>query len=113
MKHTQLDLTQGFAVAFGNERAQAAVMVVQPDETVGGPDNRHGGSDQWLYVVAGQGSATVGGRDCELRPGVLVLIERGEAHEIRNSGDVVLQTLNFYTPPAYSAAGETLPPGEG
>jgi mannose-6-phosphate isomerase-like protein (cupin superfamily) len=30
---------------------------------------------------------------------VLLLVERGETHEIRNTGSVPLQTLSVYVPP--------------
>ena len=36
------------------------------------------------------------------------LIERGETHEIRNTGKEPLRTVNFYVPPAYDAAGKKL-----
>jgi len=42
---------------------------------------------------------------------VLLLIERGDRHEIRNTGTIPLTTLNFYAPPAYTKAGNTLPAG--
>lgn len=112
MKQAQLEFSHDFAVVFGNELSQAAVMVLQPDEVTGGPENRHRGSDQWLYVIDGQGSATVEGQRYVLRPGALVLIEKGEAHEIRNEGDAVLQTVNFYVPPAYTPDGGRLPRGK-
>ena len=112
MQMRQLRYEDGFAVAFGNGRAQAATMVIAPGGAEGGPDNRHRGADQWLYVVSGQGAAIVEGETHVLRPGVLLLIERGEAHEIRNTGPEPLQTLNFYAPPAYTPDGETLPAGE-
>jgi hypothetical protein len=41
----------------------------------------------------------------------LLLIERGEAHEIRNTGDERLSTLNFYVPPVYAEDGSELPSG--
>jgi len=43
-----------------------------------------------------------------LRPGTLLLIEKGEAHEIANTGSLPLVTLNIYTPPAYGDDGEPL-----
>ena len=113
MQIRQLRFEEGFTVACGNGRAQAATMVIAPGDAEGGPDNRHRGADQWLYVVAGAGAATVEGETHALRPGVILLIERGEAHEIRNTGAEPLQTLNFYTPPAYTRDGDTLPAGEG
>lgn len=113
MRIGQLRYEDGFQVAFGNGRAQAATMVIGPGGAEGGPDNRHRGADQWLYVVSGQGEATVEGNTHALRPGDILLIERGEAHEVRNTGPDPLQTLNFYTPPAYTPDGDTLPAGEG
>lgn len=86
-------------------------MVIGPGDAEGGPQNRHRGSDQWLYVLSGSGTATVNGRGHHLRRGSLVLIERGETHEIRNTGRRPLRTLNFYVPPAYTKEGESLPPG--
>lgn len=112
MKQAQLDFSSDFAVTFSNQRAQAAVMVLQPGETTGGPDNRHRGSDQWLYVVAGQGTAIIDQQSCALQPGMLVLIEEGENHEIRNEGQEPLETLNFYAPPAFSPEGEALSRGK-
>ena len=53
-------------------------MTLAPGDTEGGPDNRHRGSDQWLFVVGGEGTAIVGGERVELREGTLVLIQRGE-----------------------------------
>jgi mannose-6-phosphate isomerase-like protein (cupin superfamily) len=101
----------GFRVAFGNRRSQAAEMVIAPGDAEGGPQNRHRGSDQWLYVMSGAGTATVSGRRHLLRRGSLILIERGETHEIRNTGRRPLRTLNFYVPPAYSVNGDSLPRG--
>ena len=41
---------------------------------------------------------------------MLVLIERGEKHEICNTGTEALKTLNFYVPPAYTKAGNERSP---
>lgn len=112
MQHRQLEFTSEFKVTTGNVRSQAAVMVIPPGGHEGGSDNKHKGSDQWLYVVEGQGKAIVQGRSQALAPGSLLLIERGEVHEIRNEGKEPLRTLNFYLPPAYDAEGEALPPGQ-
>jgi mannose-6-phosphate isomerase-like protein (cupin superfamily) len=111
MKHQPLDFAEGFHVAIGNARGQGAVMVIAPGRSEGGPQNRHGGADQWLYVVEGTGEAIVDGRKIALGAGSLLLIEAGEAHEIRNTGKAPLQTLNIYVPPAYGADGDELPAG--
>ncbi|HSD53836.1 MAG TPA: cupin domain-containing protein [Burkholderiales bacterium] len=86
-------------------------MVIVPGEAEGGPGNRHRGADQWLYVVAGTGTAIVGRRRHALRPGALLLIERGARHELRNTGRTPLRTLNVYVPPAYRGNGDPLPRG--
>ena len=87
-------------------------MSLAPGETEGGRDNRNRGADQWLYVVSGAGVAIVEGDRVEPRAGTLVLIRRGERHEVRNTGDTPLRTLNVYVPPAYSAGGDEPPAGE-
>ena len=111
MKRKHLRFGEGFRVAVGNERSQAAEMVLGPGDCEGGSDNRHRGADQWLYVLSGTGTATVNGKRYPLRAGSLVLIERGDTHEICNSGRTPLRTLNFYVPPAYTDGGDLLPRG--
>ncbi len=75
-------------------------MVIPPGDSEGGPDNKHN-ADQWLHVISGEGIAIINGKRNSLRDGTLLLIERGEKHEIRNTGKRPLQTVNFYSPPAY------------
>jgi mannose-6-phosphate isomerase-like protein (cupin superfamily) len=111
MKRTQLRFGEGFRVAIGNARAQAASMTLSPGACEGGPDNRHRGADQWLFVAAGSGTATINGRTIRLGRGSIVLIERGDRHEIRNTGRTPLRTLNIYVPPAYTKSGDELPRG--
>src|SRR5262245_45273226 len=84
----------------------------RPGETEGGADNWHRGADQWLFVVAGTGEAVVNGQTVSLQAGTLLLISRGDTHEIRNTGEGPLRTLNVYVPPAYTEGGEELPRGK-
>ena len=111
MRKKQLRFGRGFRVAFDVRRAQAAEMVLAPGDAEGDTDNRHRGADQWLYVLSGSGVATVEGRRVPLKAGTLLVIERGERHEVRNSGRRLLKTLNFYYPPAFGADGEPVGPG--
>ncbi|HEX4023709.1 MAG TPA: cupin domain-containing protein [Steroidobacteraceae bacterium] len=83
-------------------------MVIAPGEAEGDHCNRHQGADQWLYVVSGAGRALVNGRRVPLSAGVMLLIERRDRHEIRNTGRTALKTLNYYSPPAYTRAGGEL-----
>ena len=55
--------------------------------------------------------AIVNGRRVSLKAGSLLLIERGDRHEIRNTGRTPLETLNVYVPPAYTRGGDELPRG--
>ncbi|MEP7311512.1 MAG: cupin domain-containing protein [Pseudomonadota bacterium] len=76
-------------------------MTIAPGDSEGGPDNNHRGADQWLYVLAGRGVAIGRARRVALQRGTLLLVEKGNLHEIRNLGTTPLRTLNFYVPPAY------------
>jgi mannose-6-phosphate isomerase-like protein (cupin superfamily) len=103
---------KGFKVLIGNRRVQAAQMVVAPGDSEGGPKNRHRGVDQWLFVVAGKGSAMFSGRRYALKRNSLLLIEHGEQHQITNRGTTNLKTINFYSPPGYTKSGDELPAGK-
>ncbi|TDK25988.1 cupin domain-containing protein [Luteimonas aestuarii] len=111
MQSRHLRFGKGFLPLFAVRKVQAAQMVLAPGASEGGPDNAHRGADQWLYVVSGTGLAIVDGARRRLRAGSLLVIERGERHEIRNTGRTPLKTLNLYSPPAYGDDGEPLPPG--
>lgn len=113
MKRKTLRFGRGFRVALGNACSEAAEMVLKPGASEGDDRNRHRGADQWLFVVDGEGVATINGKRHPLRPNTLMLIERGDRHEIRNTGEALLRTLNFYVPPAYDASGDALPAGKG
>ena len=101
MEHLQIDAQQGFRMVAGTARSQAAIMVLAVGESTGGPTNTHAHSDQWLYVISGEGEAWVEGQSVPLQPGTLLLIEAREAHEITNTGEAPLETLNIYAPPEY------------
>lgn len=99
MKRTRVESDRWFDVLTETDTARAAVMTLEPGRREGGPDNVHTESDQWLYVVAGSGRATVAGTDVSLAAGDLLCIEAGEAHAVENDGDEPLKTLNLYVPP--------------
>lgn len=111
MRSKTLKFAEGFRVAFEVRKAQAAEMVIAPGDSEGDADNRHRGADQWLFVLSGSGVARVEGRRVPLKAGTLLVIEKGERHDVRNTGRTLLRTLNFYYPPAFDADGE--PKGAG
>jgi len=106
MKHMQTGKRRGaFEVLANTRSSQAAIMVLQPGKSTGQPMNEHPRSEQWLFVVAGTGMALVNRQRTRLRRNSLLLIEKGEIHQIRNTGRRPLVTLNFYTPAAYAKNG--------
>jgi mannose-6-phosphate isomerase-like protein (cupin superfamily) len=77
------------------------------------PSNEHPRSEQWLFVISGTGEATIGKkpgnrRRVKIDDNSLLLIEKGELHQIRNTGRKMLRTINLYAPPAYDDDGEPL-----
>lgn len=111
MKIAQADYAPGFHILAGDERSQAATLVIQPGRHVGGPANKHRGADQWIYVESGSGEATIDGATHALEKGSLMLIQRTEGHGFRNTGNLPLNILTFYVPPAYDADCNELPAG--
>jgi mannose-6-phosphate isomerase-like protein (cupin superfamily) len=91
---------------------QAAMMTLKPGGTSDDePSNEHPASEQWLFVVSGSAEALIGKKRAALRrvpiqEGSLLLIEKGELHQIKNIGRKLLRTVNFYMPPAYDSNGE-------
>jgi mannose-6-phosphate isomerase-like protein (cupin superfamily) len=113
MKSDQLTFRPGFRLSVGNARSQAAVMVLPAGGKEGGPDNNHRGAEQWLFVVEGTGTAVINGHKTRLKTGMMVLIEAGDRHEIRNNGRSLLKTVSVYVPPAYRDEETELPAGRG
>ena len=108
MKHVDASkVKSGFRVVLESATVQGAVMVLEPGEpTSEKPENEHPKAEQWVYVAAGTGVARVKGRSVKVKAGSMVLIEKGEAHQIVNTGREKLVTINFYAPPAYTKEGE-------
>jgi mannose-6-phosphate isomerase-like protein (cupin superfamily) len=99
MDRAHLSFDRYFDVVMETDEAQVAEMTIEPGRAVGGPDNYHPESDQWLFVVSGTAVATVDGESARLDAGDPLRIEAGEAHGIENDGDEPVETVNVYTPP--------------
>ena len=83
------------------------MMTLKPGQSTSEePENEHPRCEQWLFVLRGTGRAVVGKRRVALKADSLLLIEKGEAHQISNTGRSPLVTLNFYAPPAYTKSGD-------
>jgi oxalate decarboxylase/phosphoglucose isomerase-like protein (cupin superfamily) len=101
-----------FDLLVATRGAQAAMMTLPSGGTSDDqPSNEHPRSEQWLFELAGSGRATIGKRKdalsrVALRKGDLLVIERRELHQIKNTGRKPLVTFNLYVPPAYDPHGE-------
>jgi len=91
-----------FKVITSTRDAQAAMMVLRPGQDTGEPQNEYPWAEQWMFVISGTGRARVGNRRVALKANSLLLIEKGEVHQIKNTGRRPLVTVNFYVPPAYT-----------
>src|SRR3569832_1268175 len=96
MRRKHLRFGKGFRVALGNARSQAAEMVLAPGDAEGDAHNRHRGTDQWLFVVTGRGTARVNGKRYSLTAGSLLLIVFGVWFEIKNTGGELLRLFFFF-----------------
>jgi mannose-6-phosphate isomerase-like protein (cupin superfamily) len=115
MRHIKTGSQRGFfKVLASSDSAQAAMMVLRPGKKSGETiENEHPNAEQWLFVVSGSGTAHVGKRKVNLQANSLLLVEKGEAHRIDNTGRRPLITLNFYVPPAYDREGDVTLRGKG
>lgn len=106
--------SSSFAVLAKTRTLEAATMTLRKGEASDDAmRNEHPRSEKWLYVVSGTARATVRprgkkARTVRLSPGSLLVIQKGEAHQVRNLGARPLQTINFYGPPAYDTNGRLL-----
>lgn len=92
---------EAFQVLTGSRRSQIAAMVLQPGEVSGEYGNEHPHADQILYVIEGEAEVLVAGSSERLQPGDAILIEAGQEHQIRATGNSALRTFNVYAPPGY------------
>src|SRR3982751_2636842 len=77
---------ESFPILVGAAEGQAAVMTLGAGEDTGEPKNEHPDSEQWLLVLSGTGKAKVGRRSAALKEGSLLVIEKGETHQVKNTG---------------------------
>ena len=108
-------MTRLLLVLASTRDSQAAMMTLKPGQSTSDqPENEHPKCEQWLYVIAGIGRAIVGKKRAALKAGSLLLIEKGEAHEITNTTRTKpMLTINLYAPPAYTASAEVRPSARG
>jgi mannose-6-phosphate isomerase-like protein (cupin superfamily) len=72
------------------------------------PERSSGGDDEILYVLDGTGTATVGGTDVPLRPGVGVFVRSGTAWSVDADGALELLSVLVHDPEPAPEAMATL-----
>ncbi len=67
---------------------------------VGGftPPNQHRAADEVFVVLHGQGVATLGDAQVDVKPGSVLLLRPGHAHAVRNTGTTRLYCLTIMVP---------------
>lgn len=68
-------------LACGSEGSATLIQIKEPVA-----QHNHEESDEFIYVIAGEGSAQVAGRDQRVKAGMLVFVPRGVAHALTASG---------------------------
>ena len=63
---------------------QGEATLIQLNDPVA--QHTHAEADEFVYVVAGEGAATVAGAEQRLRAGVLLFVPRGVSHSLSKSG---------------------------
>lgn len=108
MHHLNISgIRREFDPVLSTSNAQVAVMTLKAGTASDDkPSNEHPTCEQWLVVLAGSGEAIIGKprhalRRVALRKNSILVIEKGELHQIKNTGATLMRTINFYVPPAY------------
>ena len=79
-------------------RYKVDIMVLEPGERVDVAENKYAHSEQWMYIVAGNGEMVIGNEAARIEPWDLFLIEGRETSVIQNTGNKPLGVFNIYTP---------------
>jgi mannose-6-phosphate isomerase-like protein (cupin superfamily) len=112
MKHIRLGtIRKQFGLLLASRSVQAVKMTLPPgEESDDDVSNEHPRAEQWMLVTAGSGTVIAGPSQQRRRIRIgrhsLLLIAKGEPHQIRNTGRTDLTTINFYVPPAYRRNGK-------
>ena len=113
MKHMKTGTKRSkFNLLAHTRNIQAAMMTLRPGGTSDDePSNEHIGSEQWLFVISGSGEAKIGKRRGQLRrvkigENSLLMIEKGELHQINNTGNDAAND-QLLCPPAYDCRRRT------
>ena len=76
--------------------------------------SHHDGAEEVLYIVQGEGTATIGDVSGRVRAGDLAVIPAWVPHGVENTGEVTLQVVGFFGAATLTHLfAEPLLPGDG
>lgn len=78
------------------------VVVIKPGCTVS-PAHSHPEKEEIIYIVDGQGKAYIDGGVHDIHRGTAVLFPKKSIHMLRNTGEVDMKVVCFFTPQATMA----------
>ncbi len=85
-------------VIFTGAHSQLVLMCLKRGEDIG--TETHPSTDQMLFVVEGQGEATIGGETFDFDEHDVVVVPAGTVHNIKNKGDE-LKLYTIYSSPEH------------
>lgn len=92
--------TNYFAILFDGEKDGIEnIFVIEIFNRAGAtPPNEHSLAHEFFYVLHGEGIAICGGEELPIKKGDALLLNPGNEHVVRNTGDSRLYTLTVMTP---------------
>ena len=82
-----------------SENFSMNVVIIKPGFTVS-PAHSHPEKEEICYVVSGNGKAFIDGKVYDICEGTAIHFPKKSIHMLRNSGDVNMKVVCFFTPQA-------------
>lgn len=79
--------------------SQVVLMSIPPGEDIG--EEIHPGTDQILFIVDGEGEATLNNHTSSFKEKDFIFVPAGTRHNFKNTGDDDLKLYTVYSPPAH------------
>ena len=79
------------------DNMSVVVIRVLPGETVR-PAHSHPLGEELIYIITGSGKVMIDGEVGDVKEGTAVLFETGKVHMLRNTSDVEMKVICFFSP---------------
>jgi quercetin dioxygenase-like cupin family protein len=57
--------------------------------------HRHNRTDELIYVISGSGTATLGTKSYEIKPGDLIVLPRGTPHDVKSAAGIRVLGISY------------------